>query len=405
MKIYLGAIFLIVYTLSNAQTADDAINIKANFFNDKYLTASYQNGYVFPTNDFVRGINSENDIIDAFQTFTFKLTKQTTGNKLWEQNYKYPEYGVGISILDFHNPEEIGLPIVLFGYFSAPFIYSDKFKFSYEAGLGIAFNWKKYSPSNLYNNAIGAKETFYIDLGLKTAYYFSDKLSLEMGFSLSHFSNGRLKEPNMGLNAIAPKFSFHYQIKPHKIEWGENDIPKFKNKNEIYLSTFTGLKNIIYDSLNISLSERYEGENFTVFGISTLFNRQISYKSKIGVGFDISYDGSHQTQMAIDKGYTIVTAGKFTDNIHVSIYPSYELVVDKISVVLQLGFYVYRDNIENQSPFFYQRIGLKYNFYNNFYIGLNLRAYQFHVSDFIEWNIGYRWELGQKSIQPKLPHL
>jgi len=172
MKILFGSYLLIVYTLSNAQTADDAINIKANFFNDKYLTASYQNGYVFPTNDFVRGINSENDIIDAFQTFTFKLTKQTTGNKLWEQNYKYPEYGVGISILDFHNPEEIGLPIVLFGYFRHHLFICDKFKFSYEAGLGIAFNWKKYSPSNLYNNAIGAKETFYIDLGLKNSLLF-----------------------------------------------------------------------------------------------------------------------------------------------------------------------------------------------------------------------------------------
>ena len=73
-----------------------------------------------------------------------------------------------MSILDFYNPEEIGLPITLFGYFSAPFIRKEKFIFYYEAGLGIAFNWKSYSPSNLYNNTIGAKETVYIDLGLKT---------------------------------------------------------------------------------------------------------------------------------------------------------------------------------------------------------------------------------------------
>ncbi len=380
--------FIILSSFADAQT--DSLQIKKSFFNDKFIAGSYQNGYVFPTNDFVRGINAENDVIDAFQTFTIKFIKQTTGTKLWEQNYKYPEYGLGMSVLDFYNPEEIGLPIAFFGYFSAPFLRLEKFIFAYENGFGFAFNWKNYSPSNLYNHAIGAKQTAYIDLGLRTVFKLSDCLSAEAGFSLSHFSNGRLKVPNLGLNTIAPKFSLHYKINPQKNEWIVNDLPKFKAKNELYLSTFYGLKNIIYDSLNINLSEKYEGEDFTVFGISALLNRQIGNKSKIGLGFDISYDGSHQTQIAIDNGYTEVSDGKLTDNIHISIYPSYELVINKVFLVLQPGFYIYRDNIENQTPIFYQRVGLKYNFYKHFNVGLNLRAYQFYVSDFIEWNIGYR---------------
>jgi len=380
--------FIILSSFVDAQT--DILQTKKSFFDNKYFTASYQNGYVFPTNDFVRGINAENDVIDAFQTFTIKFIKQTIGTKSWEQNYKYPEYGLVMSVLNFYNPEEIGLPIAFFGYFSAPFLRTEKFIFAYEVGLGIAFNWKNYSPANLYNNAIGAKETSYIDLGLKTRFKLAKRLSADVGFSLSHFSNGRLKEPNFGLNTIAPKLSLHYKINAQKTKWIVSDLPKFKAKNELYLSTFYGLKNIIYDSLNISLSEKYEGESFTVFGISALLNRQIGYKSKIGLGFDISYDGSHQTQISINNCYTEVSAGKLTDNIHISVYPSYELVINKVSLVLQPGFYIYRDHIENQNPVFYQRVGLKYNFYKDFYIGLNLRAYQFHVSDFIEWNLGYR---------------
>lgn len=389
MRKYVLAFLFVFPITSFAQSKDTTLlKIPPNYA----VNASYQHGYVFPTNNFVRGINAENDVIDAFQTFTIKFTKQTTGTKLWEQNYKYPEYGLGISILDFNNPEEIGIPIAFFGYFSAPFLRTKKFIFAYEAGLGLAFNWKNYSPSNLYNHAIGAKQTVYIDLGLKTEFKWSERLSAETGFSLSHFSNGRLKEPNFGLNTIAPKLSLHYKINAQKTEWLVNECPKFKAKNELYLSIFYGLKNIIYDSLNVSISEKYEGESFTVFGISALLNRQIGYKSKIGMGFDISYDGSHQTQLFIDNGYTKVSNGKFAENILISIFPSYELVFNKIAVVLQPGFYVYRDNIENQTPIFYQRIGLKYNFYKKFYIGLNLRAYQFHTSDFIEWNIGYRMD-------------
>lgn len=381
-------LYLIISSIVNAQT--ETLQTKKTFYDDKFVTASYQNGYVLPTNDFVRGINAENDTIDFFQTFTLKLTKQTTGNKHWEQNYKYPEYGLGISILNFDNPKEIGLPIAFFGYFSAPFINRNRFKFSYEAGLGLAFNWKKYSSSNPNNNAIGAKQTAFIDLGVKTEFSLTERLCLDMGVSLSHFSNGRLKEPNLGLNTIAPKFSLRYKINPHKIDLIEREIPKFKPKNEIYLSTFAGQKNIIYDSLNVNLSEKFEGETFFVFGISTLYNRQISYKSKLGIGFDISYDGSHLIQTAIDEGVNEVENGLFLDNIHISVFPSYELLVDKVSIIIQPGFYLYRKNIKNQSPVFYQRIGLKYNFYNDFYVGVNLRAYQYHISDFIEWNIGYR---------------
>lgn len=366
----------------------DSIEIKKK--NDYSIAFNYQNGYVFPTNDFVRGVNAENDVIDAFQTFSLKLTKQTAGNKLWEQIYKYPVYGLGMSVFDFYNPEEIGIPIAVFGYFSAPFINRERFKFSYETAFGLAFKWKNYSPSNSYNNAIGAKQTAYIDLGLKTEYQLSKRLCLEAGFSLSHFSNGRLKAPNLGLNTIAPKFSLRYQINPQKSDLIKQEVPKYKSNNEVYLSAFTGLKNIIYDSLNVNLSEKYEGETFNVTGISALYNRQISNKSKIGIGFDISYDGSHQTQTSIDEGNTEVENGLFVDNIHISVFPSYELIVNKVSIIIQSGFYLYRKNIKNQSPVFYQRIGLKYNFYNDFYVGLSLRAYQYHLSDFIEWNIGYR---------------
>ena len=36
------------------------------------------------------------------------------------------------------------------------------------------------------------------------------------------------------------------------------------------------------------------------------------------------------------------------------------------------------------------KISLKYNFDENFFVGITLRDYAFHVSDFVEWNIGYR---------------
>lgn len=388
MKTKLVLLLIILLPIQNsAQTINQGLPKYTKPFSFEF---SYQNGYVFPTNDFVRGNNAENDLINAFQTFSLRFTKQTAGKKLWEQIYSYPEYGLGVYLANFHNPEEIGLPIAIYGYFTAPFHRWKKFTLNYEFGFGIAFNWKNYSPSNTYNNAIGAKYTVYVDLGLKAEYQVSKRFSLGLGFSLSHFSNGRLKAPNFGLNTIAPKLSIKYNLYKSKIQFAKQNLPVFNKKNELYLSVFFGLKNIIYDSLNIAASEKYEGESYYVFGLSTVFNRQISFKSKIGFGIDLSYDGSVNAQIAVDNGQLQITSGPFIDKLQISVFPSYELVVNKVSVVIQPSFYIYRKRLKNQSPVFYQRIGLKYNFYKNFYVGLNIRAYQFHVSDFIEWNIGYR---------------
>ena len=59
-------------------------------------------------------------------------------------------------------------------------------------------------------------------------------------------------------------------------------------------------------------------------------------------------------------------------------------------MILQPAFYIYRKEMKNQTPVFHQRIGLKYHFTKNLFAGITLRDYDFHVSDFIEWNIGYR---------------
>jgi len=65
----------------------------------------------------------------------------------------------------------------------------------------------------------------------------------------------------------------------------------------------------------------------------------------------IAYDGSHLTQTAIDEGKNEVENGLFVDNIHISLFPSYELMVHKVSVIIQPGF-TFIEKHQNQSPIF-----------------------------------------------------
>jgi len=381
-------ILIPVYTMAQADSIENSLQKERKYIS---LQSEYQRGHVFATNDFLRGLNTEYDRIDDFQTFSIKFSTQTTGKKLWEQLYNYPAWGLAIYTADFQAPEEIGYPIAIYGFFNGPFRRWEKVSFNYELGFGATFNWRSFNPiTNQYNIAIGAGQSFIIDAGMNLQYNITKRIDLITGFSLTHFSNGALKKPNFGINTFAPKIGIKYNFYDQP-SFKEQEVPDFRRKNEWLLSGFGGTKNVIFDTVNIDILEKYEGVFFPVFGLSAGYNRQISYKSKIGFGMTISYDGSVNAQVAIEENELDPVDSPFIDKVQLSIYPSYELVINKLSITLQPAFYIYRKEFANQSPAFFQRIGFKYYLSDNLYMGVILRDYAFHVSDYIEWTIGYRF--------------
>lgn len=353
------------------------------------ISGMFQSGHVFATNDFLRGNNLESSKITSFRSIIFRATKQSDGSNRWEQIYKYPYWGAGVQLYDFHNPEELGVPIGVYGTFNAPFIRRNNWSFNYEINFGLSFNWRSFNAlTNRYNNAIGASEAFLIDVGLNWNHKLTKHLDLNTAVTLTHFSNGALKKPNFGINTIAPKVSLKYNFF-EQIDFKRDLIPQFDKRNELCISLFTGIKNIVFDSVDIDILEKYEGVYYPIFGLASTLNRQISYKSKIGLGLSVSYNGSLDAQAAINNNDLEPAITPFSEKLQLSIFPSYELVIHNFSLVLQPSFYLYRKSIKNLTPVFYQKIGLKYQFNEHFFCGIILRDYKFHVSDFIEWTVGY----------------
>jgi len=392
-----GLFILMAMTPSIIFARADSADVSKNLVHRNFsIQAMYQFGYVFATNPFLRGQNAASDTIDMFQAFSLKFSKQTTGNEFWEQIYRYPYWGIGIYTASFYNSKEIGTPVALYGFFNAPFLRHKRFSFNYELGFGATFNWKSFDPvNNQYNVAIGAGESFMIDAGLNLDFKLVKRFYCNAGFSLTHFSNGALKKPNFGINTIAPRVSLRYSFSDDPV-FIKQSIPEYANENEWLVTIFGGLKNMVFDSANIDIKEKYEGAYFPVIGFTTAINRQISYKSKVGFGFALAYNSSLNAQVAIENNDLEAVAGPAGEKLQLSVFPSYELIINKLSIIIQPSFYVYRKKIENQSPVFHQRIGLKYHFTNRFFAGLTLVDYKFHVSDYIEWNLGYRikWKSG-----------
>lgn len=352
----------------------------------------YQTGWVLPTNSFVRGVNQFNEPIDDYEAYSLQLAYQTSGKKYWEQDYKYPMYGAGVYLARFKHTTQLGKPIAVYGFFNAPFFKGEKLALNYELGLGFTFNWKSFNvTSNKYNVAIGAQESVYIDADLKLEYFLTPHLTLAFGPSFNHFSNGALKKPNKGINTFAPKFSLGYNFNVQRPSPTDQAIPPPENKSELLISTYIGWKNVLDDKSGVDSTLGFKGVYYSVYGISTTIQRRVSYKSKLGIGLTLGYLGSANSNITVVNGKLVDNEATFAEGFECSIYPSYELVINKLSLQIQPGFYIYRKHYANRTPFTYQRIGIKYYLFRDLFLGLNLRAYNFYVSDYLEWTIGYRF--------------
>jgi len=348
-------------------------------------------GNIKPTNDFVKVQNTDLDGIPHYFSYALRITKQTTGDKLWQQLYGYPEYGMGVYSAIFANTKKLGNPIAVYGFLNAPFVKISKLSLNYELGLGLTFNWNHYDPTvNPGNVAIGADKSVYIDAGVNLKYPISKRMTFSLGYGFTHFSNGRLKLPNKGLNTGASKISVSYNLFDEPIRYQTQEKPPFNGHYEWIISAYGGEQNVIYLGTDVDVITGMKGINLPVYGVSNTFNRQISYKSKIGFGFTVGYNGSQSSQVIVESGKLDKLETPFVRHLSLSIFPSYELVIDKLSLVIQPGYYLYRKKTSDMTSSFYQRIGVKYHFMKDTFVGINLRATQFYISDFIEWTVGQR---------------
>ena len=348
-------------------------------------------GNVLPTNAFVKTQNTDPDGNANYYSYSLRIAKQTTGNQLWQQIYGYPTYGAGIYSAFFRDTKKLGNPIALYGFFNGPFIRIKRWSLNYELGLGLTFNWNSYNPVGNPNNiAISADKTVYIDAGISLKYLLSKRLAFSFGYGFTHFSNGALKLPNKGLNTDAAKISISYALDKAPSHYQSQIIPPFTGFYEWIISGYGGARNMLYQGSGVNQTTSMKGVNYAIYGISNTLNRQISYKSKIGLGMTIEFNGSQNSGIVVEGASLDAAELPFSRHLALSIYPSYELVIDKLSVVVQPGIYLYRIRTADMTPVFYQRIGIKYHILKDTFIGINLRAYNFYESDFIEWTIGHR---------------
>jgi hypothetical protein len=367
---------LIVLFLSGIKIYSQNNSYQARHRNYPCISANYEYGNILPTTDFVRGENLMGKPLEHYQSYTLKMVWQNPGYKDWQKIYRVPYYGAGISMGDFYDPKEIGKPVSFYGVLGIPVFRLHKIELYSEFQFGIAAHWKHYdSIANPKNLVIGGGMTVHLNIGLDAFYALSKKLDLGAGVSFIHFSNGGFERPNRGFNIYSPSIELKYHL-CNRPEISSVKRPgRLPRSNDLYFMLGYGDHQLNEHELDTNY--------FAIAGLSTLYFTQLSNAFRLGYGADIN---NWWGLTALPDGRMGPQSFK---NLTLGLILQPEFSIDRLSLVGGVGIYAIHLHYGsfNQT---YQRLGVRYEFYRNYSIGVNVRAINFMLAEFLEFNLGYR---------------
>ncbi|WP_312698366.1 acyloxyacyl hydrolase [Sphingobacterium mizutaii] len=312
-----------------------------------------------------------------YNGLNFKIGwKQRAKKDQYYQIYNYPIYGIGLYSSTF-NTDILGSPFAIYGFVQTPIAPKEDSRWSYDyrIGLGLSGNFKPYNENeNPLNLVIGSKNNVFIDLGIRTQYRINPHWKAGVGLAFHHFSNGALRLPNKGVNLVPLTVSVNYQINPD-IKINRDSVLKPYSKKILYHINYgVGFKQLKDES----------DERFFKSTLSAYASRHVSYKWRLGGGFDLFYSSSgNDAEIAGDK------SGKLSSKL--SGGPSFyiaHILNERLVLNGNVGYYLHNQRFNGEIRRVFLRAGARYYVYKNINAGVSIKAHM-GKADFIEWTVGY----------------
>lgn len=315
-----------------------------------------------------------------FPMFELSLQKQTYGNKDWQAFLNYPTIGISAFYSNLGNIDIIGQAYAIYPFINFHFNKSKIHTLGFRFGAGIGYITKKFDAfENYRNTSIGSHVNAAISLTFEYGYRISDRYKISAFAGLTHFSNGCSQFPNSGINIINAGLSTTYLLTEQ-----EKYIPKKTSYNHTYI---THVKPIFYLGLSYGVKriEYNQTSNFSVYNIELYAMDRITNISNLGFGIDIVYDASDFITLRDYYGYK--KQFSFIRLLKPGIGIAYELMMGDASFILNFGFHPW--GLEMSYGRWYQKLGIKINFMENFYGKIALNTH-FGVADFIGFGLGIK---------------
>lgn len=305
------------------------------------------------------------------------LNRKTYGEKSWESLYNYPDYGLTFQYENMKY-DALGHFYGLYGHYN---FYFFKRNLMFRIAQGVAYNTNPYdAKTNPENQAYGTHwmPATYIMLNYKKENIWNG-FGVQAGMSFFHHSNANLRSPNKSTNTVAFNIGAVYDFDSKEpLRYIENkDTVRFTEPIRYNMAFRTGFNE----------GDLVGSGQFPFYVFSAYADKRLNRKSAIHVGAELFvYKYLKETVKRIAADPTL-TVSPDTDYKKVGIFVGHELFVNRLSLETQFGYYAYAPL--DYLPSIYQRLGLKYYFTDEIFMGVALKTHA-AKAEALEFALGVR---------------
>ena len=350
-------------------------------------------GLILHTNAFLKGNNTEVRTMNHSFVARLKYAFAPPENSLQAQIYKGVYQGVGLGIHHF-NPQ-LGNPVSLFLFQGATIkTLTPRLSLNYEWDFGITYGWNAHDwLDHPENRVIGSKMTAYIDADLYLRWVLSKDVDLNVGATITHYSNGNTAIPNAGLNVAGARASVAWYFNRSDQQPVAASLPAFERYWGVDLTLYGAWKKkgVDTDDGAYALPGTYGVVGFT---LNPLYH--VNHWLNVGASLDGSYDGS--ANLEIDsKALAEPDKEGNEDNIHLA--PWHKRVALGLSARTEFVMPYFTINFGIGHNFvnagttdlkgFYEILALKINIMRQIYLHIGYSLYEFYYPNNLMLGIGF----------------
>lgn len=308
---------------------------------------------------------------------------QTDGSKAWHDYWGYPRLEQSVHFNVFGDADVLGYAIGAMPGVAFYMYRGDRSSILLHMATGFAYLTREFNLlTNPTNNAIGSNFNNTTQFKLSYETPFVKNLSLDIGFGLTHYSNGLSSSPNSGINVIGLHLGLKPSIANRKISEGSSGQP-------LAISKHWGINGYISYGVSehrITGGPKYPIKNYT---LGIFYQSHPFIKWHAGVDYDYTLV---DYELAIRDFQTEEVAnGEATST---AAYAAIEGVFGNVSVRYQMGYYldIFYDRSERVP---YSKFNFIYNIPYDFYevrpyVGILLKTHV-AVADYVALQVGVEW--------------
>lgn len=304
--------------------------------------------------------------------------RKTYGTKEWHSLYNYPDMGYSFIYQNMNNGT-LGDNYGLYAHFN---FYFFKRNLQFRIGQGLAYNTNPYDKNlNFRNNAYGSHimSSTFLMLNYHKENIFKG-LGFNIGVSVIHYSNANVKAPNTSTNTFAFNAGLIYEL-----DGGETvDFLPVGKREEV---TEPIRYNLAFRT-GLNESDVVSSGQFGFVVLSAYADKRLSRKSAIQLGADVFFS-NFLKELIHYQSISFPENGVSADDDYkrVGLFAGHELFINKLSIGVQLGYYVYYPfDFEGR---LYNRFSLKRYFGKKMFGVVSLKSHG-AAAEAVEFGIGVR---------------